>query len=95
MQAPPSNYIHAATEAVLGIHRAEVPGDVLVFLTGKSEVHECVDALKRASNTMAMRHLQDRLKPVPLFAGAAGAHPARCVAAGARLMSHACFPGPC
>lgn len=70
MQAPATDYVSAATEAVLAIHRAEVPGDVLVFLTGKSEVHECVDALRQGSNTMAMRHVQDRLKPMPLHAGA-------------------------
>ena len=70
MQAPATDYVSAATEAVLAIHRAEVPGDVLVFLTSKSEAHECVSALQQGSNTMAMRHVQDRLKPVALFAGA-------------------------
>jgi hypothetical protein len=70
VQEPARDYVTAATQAVLDIHRAEVPGDILVFLTGKSEVHECVDAIKEAATGMAMRHVQGRLKPLPFYAGA-------------------------
>jgi HrpA-like RNA helicase len=68
-QEPARDYVLAATEAVLDIHRAEVPGDILVFLTGKNEVHECIDALKQAAGGLAMRHVQNRLKPLPFYAG--------------------------
>ena len=39
-QEPEPDYVEAAIRTVLMIHRAEDPGDVLVFLTGEEEIEE-------------------------------------------------------
>ena len=70
LQVPTQDYVNAAAQAAIEIHRAEVPGDILIFLTGRSEVHACIDSLKQAAQGTAFRHAQGRFKPVALFAGA-------------------------
>ena len=40
--APVSDYVQAAVESAVRIHRGEGPGDVLVFLTGESEIERAV-----------------------------------------------------
>ncbi len=32
---PAANYVQAAVSAVVEIHKADMPGDILVFLTGQ------------------------------------------------------------
>ena len=70
MQAPVTNYLHAAVDAVLNIHRAEVPGDVLVFLSSGGEVQQCIDLMHEALRGTAIRSLATRLQPLPLHSGA-------------------------
>lgn len=70
LQAAAGNYLHAAVEAVLNIHRAEVPGDVLVFLSTGGEVQECIDLMHEALRGAAIRSLATRLQPLPLHSGA-------------------------
>lgn len=43
---PVANYLTAAVETVLALHRGEGPGDVLVFLTGQEEVEQVVEQLR-------------------------------------------------
>jgi HrpA-like RNA helicase len=43
---PAQNYLRAAGETVLSIHRAEGPGDVLVFLPGSEEIDAVADMLR-------------------------------------------------
>jgi len=45
-QAPEPDYIEAATRTVLMIHRAEDPGDILLFLTGEEEIEEACRKIK-------------------------------------------------
>lgn len=70
MQAPASDYIKAAANTVLCIHRAEVPGDILVFVATASEVQQCLDIMHDAMQGMAMRSLSVRLQPLALHGGA-------------------------
>jgi HrpA-like RNA helicase len=69
MQAPASDYIKTAAETVLCIHRAEVPGDILVFVATASEVQQCMDIMDDALHGMAMRSLSVRLQPLALHGG--------------------------
>ncbi|PBK68796.1 P-loop containing nucleoside triphosphate hydrolase protein [Armillaria solidipes] len=43
---PEPDYIGAATQTVLMIHRAEEPGDVLLFLTGEEEIEDTCRKIK-------------------------------------------------
>lgn len=70
MQAPASDYIRTAADTVLCIHRAEVPGDVLVFVATASEVNQCMDLMHDALQGMAIRSLSVRLQPLALHGGA-------------------------
>ena len=42
---PLPDYIKAAVETVVEIHKKEPPGDILVFLTGQEEVKTAVELL--------------------------------------------------
>jgi pre-mRNA-splicing factor ATP-dependent RNA helicase DHX15/PRP43 len=45
-QEPEPDYVEAALRTVLMIHRAEEPGDVLLFLTGEEEIEDACRKLK-------------------------------------------------
>ncbi|KAF5378950.1 hypothetical protein D9757_008730 [Collybiopsis confluens] len=45
-QEPEPDYVEAAIRTVLMIHRAEDPGDVLLFLTGEEEIEETCRKIK-------------------------------------------------
>ena len=45
LEQPTPDYVQAAVEAALEIHRSEGPGDVLVFLTGEEEIESAVKLL--------------------------------------------------
>ena len=45
-QEPKLDYVEAAIRTVLMIHRAEDPGDILLFLTGEEEIEETCRKLK-------------------------------------------------
>jgi hypothetical protein len=40
LASPAANYVRAAVETVIDIHKEDLPGDVLVFLTGRSTLRE-------------------------------------------------------
>ncbi|CCM03901.1 uncharacterized protein FIBRA_06052 [Fibroporia radiculosa] len=46
MQEPEPDYVEAATRTVLMIHRAEDPGDILLFLTGEEEIEDSCRKIK-------------------------------------------------
>jgi ATP-dependent RNA helicase DDX35 len=39
LASPAANYVRAAVETVIDIHKEDLPGDVLVFLTGRSNIN--------------------------------------------------------
>ncbi|KAG6833159.1 DEAH-box ATP-dependent RNA helicase prp43 [Tephrocybe sp. NHM501043] len=45
-QEPEPDYVEAAIRTVLMIHRAEEPGDILVFLTGEEEIEDACRKIK-------------------------------------------------
>ena len=45
-QEPEPDYVEAAIRTVLMIHRAEDPGDILVFLTGQEEIEDACKKIK-------------------------------------------------
>ena len=67
MQAPCSNFVTAAVETVMNIHRSDAPGDVLVFVTGQDDVESCIELLRQETQGRSFR---DKLLLLPLYAGA-------------------------
>ena len=66
--APQANYLDAAVLTVLQIHvAAELPGDILVFLTGEAEIVRCLELLERALDVL-VGHVAELLV-LPLYAG--------------------------
>ncbi|KAI8808457.1 P-loop containing nucleoside triphosphate hydrolase protein [Cladochytrium replicatum] len=63
LKDPCGDYINAAVEAVLKIHKYEDPGDVLVFLTGKEEVDTAVSLIHEALDN------SKSLQALPMFGG--------------------------
>jgi pre-mRNA-splicing factor ATP-dependent RNA helicase DHX15/PRP43 len=45
-QEPEQDYVEAAIRTVLMIHRAEAPGDILMFLTGEEEIEDACRKIK-------------------------------------------------
>jgi len=49
-QEPEPDYVEAAIRTVLMIHRGEVPGDILVFLTGEDEIDDVCRKIKNEAD---------------------------------------------
>jgi ATP-dependent RNA helicase DDX35 len=80
--------VKAAVNTVCELHREDVPGDVLVFLTGQEEVEAAVKMLAEEAGRLRGSRLKYRLLPLPLYSGARGGR--------APVLGHACAPGcPC
>ncbi|KAJ9517335.1 hypothetical protein QJQ45_016702 [Haematococcus lacustris] len=70
LQQPVANYVNAAVATVLDLHKADLPGDVLVFLTGQFEVEAAVRQLDEAGQKLrGSSGYRDKLLPLPLYAG--------------------------
>ncbi|KIJ19482.1 hypothetical protein PAXINDRAFT_166638 [Paxillus involutus ATCC 200175] len=52
-QEPEPDYVEAAIRTVLMIHRAEDPGDVLLFLTGEEEIEDACRKIKLEADDLA------------------------------------------
>lgn len=72
---PCPDYIKAAVETVVDIHREDVPGDVLLFLTGQEECEAVVKLLDEEARKLARSRLKYKMLPLPLYAGAVGLGP--------------------
>lgn len=66
---PCSDYVQTAVQTVVDLHREDVPGDVLVFLTGQEEVEAAVRMLDEEARRLARSRLKYQLVPVPMYAG--------------------------
>ena len=51
-QEPQPDYVEAAVQTVLMIHRAEDPGDILLFLTGEEEIEHACRKIKLEADDM-------------------------------------------
>ncbi len=56
------------------LHREDVPGDVLIFLTGQGEVEAAVRMLQEEAGRLRGSRLQYKLLPLPLYSGAIDSH---------------------
>lgn len=68
-QEPEPDYVEAAIRTVLMIHRAEDPGDILLFLTGEEEIEDACRKIKLEADDL-MNQDPDSVGPViciPLY----------------------------
>ncbi|KDQ52578.1 hypothetical protein JAAARDRAFT_138414 [Jaapia argillacea MUCL 33604] len=68
-QDPEPDYVEAAIRTVLMIHRAEDPGDVLLFLTGEEEIEDACRKIKLEADDL-MNQDPDSVGPlvcIPLY----------------------------
>ncbi|KAF4993824.1 hypothetical protein FDECE_13298 [Fusarium decemcellulare] len=66
-ESPVENYMEKAIDVVFDIHTQEGEGDILVFLTGREEIDNAVQAVSERMADLDSRH--GRLMPLPLYAG--------------------------
>ncbi|KAL2131964.1 hypothetical protein VTI74DRAFT_4391 [Chaetomium olivicolor] len=67
LEAPTEDYLEKAVSTVFDIHTNEPKGDILVFLTGRDEIEQAVQAVSERS-TQLPPGCQSIL-PLPLYAG--------------------------
>ncbi|EMD36146.1 DNA/RNA helicase [Gelatoporia subvermispora B] len=68
-QEPEPDYVEAAIRTVLMIHRAEDPGDILLFLTGEEEIEDACRKIKLEADDL-MNQDPDSVGPlvcIPLY----------------------------
>lgn len=61
------NYIDTAVDVAFRVHTQETAGDILMFLTGREEIHDVVQKLSERAASLPP-HAQ-ALQPLPLYAG--------------------------
>lgn len=67
LETPAEDYVEKAIDVVFNIHSQEGPGDILVFLTGREEIDNAIQAVSERAAQLSSR--QDVLQPLPLYAG--------------------------
>ncbi|KAL4435416.1 hypothetical protein ABPG77_006178 [Micractinium sp. CCAP 211/92] len=73
-EAPASDYLTAAVETAVAIHREDQPGDILIFMTGQDECETVVRQLEDEGRRLQRSRLKLKLKPAALYAGLPAAH---------------------
>lgn len=67
LEQPAEDYVEKATNVVFDIHAQEGEGDILVFLTGREEIDNAIQAVTERMVDIDSRH--GPLMPLPLYAG--------------------------
>jgi len=67
LEEPTNDYVRKAVETVISIHRQHGKGDILVFLTGREEIDNCLEELMDGISSFPETKL--RLRPMPLHSG--------------------------
>lgn len=67
LETPAEDYLEKAISTVFDIHANEPKGDVLVFLTGREEIDQAVQAVSERSVQLASG--TQSILPLPLYAG--------------------------
>jgi ATP-dependent RNA helicase DDX35 len=75
LEKPAPDYVRASVEAAIDIHRAEGPGDVLVFLTGEEEIEAAVSMLQEEAEDNSQRLPGGRTRAVHRTPALRGAIP--------------------
>jgi len=64
---PTEDYIEAALRTVVDIHTKEPEGDILLFLTGRDEIENCVASINERVGRLPSS--TPKLNALPLYAG--------------------------
>lgn len=65
-----SDYVRAAVTTAVSIHEQDLPGDILIFLTGQEECESAVSMLEEEARRFRRAQGNSlRLMPVALYAG--------------------------
>lgn len=64
---PTEDYVQRAVQTVIDIHTKEADGDVLVFLTGREEIDDAMEAVREQLDRLGEQ--KQALLPLPLYAG--------------------------
>ncbi|KAL6864435.1 P-loop containing nucleoside triphosphate hydrolase protein [Trichoderma novae-zelandiae] len=67
LESPTEDYVEKAVSTVFDIHTQEGEGDILVFLTGREEIDNAIQAVAERALQLDSRH--GPLQPLPLYAG--------------------------
>ncbi|CAM1510446.1 Fc.00g007810.m01.CDS01 [Cosmosporella sp. VM-42] len=67
LESPAENYLEKVINVVFAIHTQESEGDILVFLTGREEIDNAVQAVSERMVELDARY--GPLLPMPLYAG--------------------------
>ncbi|KAM5343065.1 hypothetical protein ACJ41O_014031 [Fusarium nematophilum] len=67
LESPAENYVEKAIDVVFDIHTQEGEGDILVFLTGREEIDNAVQAV--SERMLELNSKYGPLMPLPLYAG--------------------------
>ncbi|GKU00830.1 atp-dependent rna helicase dhx35 [Fusarium langsethiae] len=67
LESPAENYVEKAIDVVFDIHTQEGEGDILVFLTGREELDNAIQAVTERMMDLNPKH--GSLMPLPLYAG--------------------------
>ncbi|UKZ81959.1 hypothetical protein TrVFT333_009738 [Trichoderma virens FT-333] len=67
LESPAEDYVEKAVNTVFDIHTQEGEGDILVFLTGREEIDNAIQAVAERTAQLDSRH--GPLQPLPLYAG--------------------------
>jgi ATP-dependent RNA helicase DDX35 len=67
LESPAENYVEKAIDVVFDIHTQEGEGDILVFLTGREEIDNAIQAVSERLMDLNPKH--GSLMPLPLYAG--------------------------
>ncbi|KAF6825369.1 helicase associated domain-containing protein [Colletotrichum plurivorum] len=67
LESPTDDYVEQAVSTVFDIHENEADGDILVFLTGREEIDNAVQAV--ADRLLDMKEQSTKLQALALYAG--------------------------
>ncbi|KAL7950907.1 P-loop containing nucleoside triphosphate hydrolase protein [Trichoderma barbatum] len=67
LESPTEDYVEKAVNTVFDIHTQEGEGDILVFLTGREEIDNAIQAVAERAAQLDSQH--GPLQPLPLYAG--------------------------
>jgi len=79
LESPCQDYVRASVETVYKINESDLPGDILVFLTGQEECDKAVSWVNESNHSQyaggqSHRGGSTRLYPVALYSGLAARH---------------------
>lgn len=67
LESPAEDYVEKAVETVFDIHKGEAEGDILVFLTGREEIDQAVQAIAERAGDLPRG--SQSIMALPLYAG--------------------------